>query len=143
VTKLDELASASVAAGVRLQSLEDALATSAVVDDPAALRAAIRLGPEFGDYLLRCFEAVEWCEQKERGSILSPEAIIAEAVERFFDPINKKTREQFAESLHSAWRRKDWRAFNRLKRHKKVTGLADPVTATKFASNVQPKSTKP
>ena len=134
MTILDELSARARAVGFCPQELEDALVTSANVEDRESLRVAIRLRPEFSDYIHHCFATVQWCEQKQRRSSLSPEAIIDEAVNRFFDPTHKKSRREFSESLHSGWIRKDWKTFNRLKRQRKVTGSRDPVTATDFDS---------
>lgn len=121
MTKIGELAARSRAAGIRLQALDDAIVESAAPADREQVRLAMRLRGEFSPYLHTVFDAVEWCSRRESESDDEADKIIGDAAKEFAR-LTPKTRKEFAESLQSAWVRKDWKAFNRLKRQRKDTG---------------------
>lgn len=120
VKKLAELAARSRAAGVRLQELDDSLLVLIPAEAREQVRLAMRLRAEFSLYLHTVFDVVEWCKRRQSETADKPDKIIEDAAAQFTPA--KKTRREFVESIHSAWIRKDWDLFNRLKKLRKSTG---------------------
>lgn len=109
MTKLAQLAAKSLASGVRMQDLDDALLALVPAEARDAVRLAMRLKAQFTPYQQAVADACEWCQRRQTETQDDPDAIMDQAAARFGVE---------SDSINHAWRLKDWKALNRLMRHR-------------------------
>lgn len=90
-----------------VQELDDALLALIPAKKRDVARLLIRM-KTFTPYQHAVADAVEYCERRQANSDDDPVTITADAADRFFTSIHKKTLEEFAESIHRAWIGRNW-----------------------------------
>lgn len=98
-----------------IQELDDALLALIPAKKRDVARLLIRM-KTFTPYQHAVADAFQWCKRRQTESDDDPDAIISDAADHFFDPIHKKTRDEFAESIHRAWKGRSWPEINTLLR---------------------------